>query len=191
MSGRTYRLAALLLAVALAACAGPPAARLAPTGHGVAVSTVSPRFLAFVGRKTQHDPPFLGVPDTNFYLLRSWLDRQTGEARYQLYVSDSYSGSERNWDAAHDGAGRPLAFVAVDRQQIACIEECSWVEDFGADLPEALLRASRDGLSVVFTARSGAVKRIDLSPEAIRAQLQAIDAARKAGPAAPLSQARR
>jgi hypothetical protein len=178
MTGRARPLAVLLLAFALAACVPLPQARVMPTGGGVVVSAVSPRFLAFTGRKLPHDPPFLGVPDTNFYVLRSWLDRRTGEARYQLYVSDSYSGAERNWDAAHDGAGRPLAFVAIDHHQIACIEECSWAEDFAADLPESELRASPEGLSVVFTARSGAAKRIDLAPAEITAQLRAVDAAR-------------
>ncbi len=190
MSGRARPLAALLLALALAACVPLPPARVAPTGGGVTESAVSPRFLAFTGRKMQHDPPFLGVPDTNFYLLRSWLDRRTGEARYQLYVSDSYAGAERDWDMARDGAGRPLAFVAISRHQIACIEKCSWVEDFAADLPEAELRASPDGLSVIFAARSGDAKRIDLPPPEIIAQLRAVDAARREGRVALLPSVR-
>jgi hypothetical protein len=178
MSRRAYPLAALCFVLALAGCVVMPAPPVTPAGGGVSVSPVSQRFLAFTGRKVPHGPPFLGIPETNFYALRSWLDRRTGEARYQLYVSDSYSGAERDWEAAHDGAGRPLTFVAVSRHQIACTGECSWVEDFAADLPEGELRASPNGLSVVFTARSGIAKRIDIAPADIVAQLRAVDAAR-------------
>ncbi len=32
------------------------------------------------------------LPGTNFYCLRSFVDRKTGETADQLYVSDSYDG---------------------------------------------------------------------------------------------------
>ena len=59
----------------------------------------SHRFILFIGPKAQHTPPFLGVPETNFYCLRSFVDRRTGETAHQLYVSDSYTGPERGWNA--------------------------------------------------------------------------------------------
>ena len=74
----------------------------APTADAVqpapaAVSGAVARFIGFVGPRVQHDPPFLGVPYTNFYCLRSFLDRQTGETAHQLYVADSYFGDKRGW----------------------------------------------------------------------------------------------
>src|SRR5215472_10084880 len=155
-------LAALLSAAALVACApvpppappatAPTAARPAPA----AVSGPSARFIGFVGPKVQHDPPFLGVPYTNFYCLRSFLDRQTGETAHQLYVADSYFGAERGWDGAHDAAGNALAFTPIATNKIACDNGCSYAEEFAATIPAAVLQASPDGIAVTFTARSGA-----------------------------------
>src|SRR5499427_3450637 len=128
------------LAIALTACAHTPlpegAAKsgFAP-GAAAAVTPEegSPRFIGLVGTKAQHAPPFLGVPQTNFYCLRSFVDRQTGETLHQLYVSDSYSGPERRWSAARDATGHPLRFLEISRHQITCDGGCSYVEEFAAN----------------------------------------------------------
>jgi len=133
------------------------------------------RFIGLIGTKAQHAPPFLGVPDTNFYCLRSFIDRQTGETRHQLYVSDSYSDAERRWDTARDGAGHALRFVEISRERITCGGGCSYAEEFAADIPESELRANPQGLKVVFTAGSGAEKTIAITGNQITAQLAAID----------------
>src|ERR1700726_3866402 len=87
--------------------APPPEAPAQPSAAAVAPARgdIPSRFVGLIGTRAQHATPFLGVPETNFYCLRSFLDRQTGETRHQLYVSDSYSGPERHWDAARDGGG--------------------------------------------------------------------------------------
>ena len=59
----------------------------------------SHRFISFIGPRAQHAPPFLGIPETNFYCLRSFVDRRTGETAHQLYVTDSYFGADRGWNA--------------------------------------------------------------------------------------------
>ncbi|HYZ41057.1 MAG TPA: hypothetical protein VE687_10595 [Stellaceae bacterium] len=135
-----------------------------------------------IGTRMQHAPPFLGVPETNFYCLRSFVDRQTGETLHQLYVSDSYSGAERHWNAAHDGAGHPLRFLDISAQEITCTGGCSYAEEFAADIPENELRANPQGLKVTFTARSGAEKTIQVSGSQIAAQLAAVDARRNPAP---------
>ena len=184
-------LAALLLGAALSACAPPPpsappasapaAARPAPA----AANEPSARFIGFVGPKVQHDPPFLGIPDTNFYCLRSFLDRQTGETAHQLYVADSYFGAKRGWQWAHDAGGNALPFTPIGTDEIACDNGCSYAEEFAATIPAAALRASARGLAVTFTARSGATMTIVLSGEAIANQLAVVDAQRRrVGPAA-------
>jgi hypothetical protein len=186
---------AVLLAAALSACAHPrpPESPTQPSAQGDAPvgggrEDASPRFIGLIGTKAQHAPPFLGVPETNFYCLRSFVDRQTGETQQQLYVSDSYFGTERRWDAARDGAGHSLRFVEISRDEITCDGGCSYAEEFAAVIPESELRANPRGLTVTFTARSGAEKTINLSGSQITAQLAAVDARRNpVQPAAALA----
>ena len=142
------------------------------------------RFVTLAGPRLQHAEPFLGVADTNFYLLRSMIDTRTGEIAHQLYVEDSYFGAERGWNAARDASGQPLRFIAIGKNQITCETGCSYAEEFAAALPEALLRASPQGLTVVFTARSGAEKTIAVPGELVAKQVAAIGEARTALPAA-------
>jgi len=169
---------ALCLIAALTACT-----QLAP-GSGTARPVVlaredlSPGFVGFIGPKAQHAPPFLDTPETNFYCLRSFLDRRTGAATHQLYVSDSYFGAERGWNAARDSSGKALPFVPVSRDEITCDSVCSYVEEFAATLPESALRAVPDGLAVTFAALSGDEKTLRISGERITAQLAAVDARR-------------
>jgi hypothetical protein len=177
---RVRTLFAALFGAALAACAQTPPAEVPAQPSAGAVApprgNIPSRFVGLIGTSAQHAPPFLGVPETNFYCLRSFLDRQTGETRHQLYVSDSYSGPERRWDAARDGAGHALRFLEITRHQITCDGGCSYAEEFAADIPESELRASPNGLKVTFGAQSGAEKTIAISGSQITAQLAALDA---------------
>lgn len=138
------------------------------------------RYVEIVGPERQHAPPFLGVRKTNFFVLRSWLDRETGRAATQLYVSDSYRGLERMWDAAYGPTGAALPFTAIDRERITCQGGCSWTEDFAAGLPEPEL-AVRE-LPITFAARSGVRMTITITARQIRLQRAAITAARFMSP---------
>jgi hypothetical protein len=167
------------LGVALASCAAVAPREPATGIPGVEAREDSPhRFITFVGAKAQHAPPFLGIPETNFYCLRSFIDRRTGETAHQLYVTDSYFGAQRGWNGARDGAGTPLPFIAIGHDEISCDAGCSYVEEFAAKLPESALRTSRPGLAVTFSSRSGDEKTIVVPAERITAQLAAIDARR-------------
>jgi hypothetical protein len=183
MKART--LLAALLGAALTGCAqSPPAEAPAQPSAGAVVPArgdIPSRFVGLIGTRAQHAPPFLGVPETNFYCLRSFLDRQTGETRHQLYVADSYSGPERHWDAARDGGGHSLRFLEITRHQITCDGGCSYTEEFAADIPESELRTNPDGLKVTFGAQSGADKTITISGSQITAQLAAVDAVHNPG----------
>ena len=172
------RLVGASLVVALTACAQLTPAKTAAPGTPVVASRqdLSSRFVAFVGPKTQHAPPFLNIPGTNFYCLRSFVDLQTGEAAHQLYVSDSYFGAERGWNAARDSTGAALPFVPIGRNEISCNAGCSYAEEFAANLPESALRTSPDGLAVTFSSSSGDEKTILVSGARIAAQLAAVDA---------------
>src|SRR4051812_20047312 len=94
---------AALLALTVAACVAPATPEIAAQGGAAAGQDQAPRFIGVIGVREQHAPPYLGVPDTNYYRLRSFVDRRTGETLHQLYVSDSYSGAERHWNGARDG----------------------------------------------------------------------------------------
>jgi hypothetical protein len=179
MKWREGRFLTIVLGIALTSCA-----QVAPrqTDSGVLVTEAredsSHRFISFIGPKAQHAPPFLDIPETNFYCLRSFVDRRTGESAHQLYVTDSYFGAERAWNAARDSAGEVLQFVAIGHDEISCDAGCSYVEEFAANLPESLLRASPDGLAITFSSRSGDKKTIVVPGDRIIAQLAAIDAGR-------------
>ena len=184
MNWRKGSFLTIFLGMALTACA-----QLTPrqTDSGVLVTEAredsSHRFILFIGPRAQHAPPFLDIPDTNFYCLRSFVDRRTGETAHQLYVTDSYFGAERGWNAARDSAGGPLPFVAIGHDEISCDAGCAYVEEFAANLPESLMRASPDRLAVTFSSRSGDKKTIVVPGDRITAQLAAVDATRS--PATP------
>ena len=174
-------IAGALLLLVLAGCgtlSGAPAATAPPPDAVTQSVEQNGRFLQLVGPRRQHDPPFLGVPGTNFYLLRSMIDRRSGQTVHQLYVEDSYFGGKREWNAAHTAAGAELRFVPISLNEISCDSNCSYAEEFGADLPEALLRASPQGLTVEFGAKSGAKMTIAVPAELIQKQLAATAAAR-------------
>ncbi|MBV9552312.1 MAG: hypothetical protein JO032_05910 [Alphaproteobacteria bacterium] len=151
------------------------------------------RFIAFTGQRLQHTQPFLGVEDTNYFLLRSWLDNKTGETAHQLYVADSYFGAPIKWNGVHDRDNKPLRFVAISRNEISCESGCSYADEFGAALPEDYLRAHREGFSVVFTADGGKSFPIAVPANLVAAELAAVDTVRavaaKAAPASVVSPA--
>ena len=171
--------------VALSACSqlGTSGSSLGAVGEAPSIvvrEDLSGRFVALIGPKAQHAPPYLGTPGTNFYCLRSFVDRKTGETADQIYVSDSYDGAERNWDAARDNAGRVQDFIPISRDEITCDRGCSYAEEFAATIPESELRASPRGLSVIFTDHAGDEKTINVSADQIAAQLAAVDAQQNA-----------
>ena len=183
--------APVLLLMALAGCGlfEGEAAPVAPLPNRVVRgSEAGGRFISLVGPRQQFAAPFLGVPGTNYDLLRSWIDRRSGDRLTQLYVEASYSGAERSYAAAHDGAGQALKFVTISKNEIACDRGCSYAEEFAADLPQTLLEAHREGLTVVFTATSGPALPIAVPGDLIDKQLAAIAEARAALPAAAARQ---
>ena len=121
---------AALFGAALCACAPmtPPAdsgpAKGADTGAVAVREHVSGRYLALIGPKAQHDPLYLGMPETNYFCLRSFIDRQSGESAHQLYVAASYD-AKHDWDAAHDGSGQELKFISISRAEITCTGNAS------------------------------------------------------------------
>jgi len=180
---------AVLAAISLSACAGigaPPAAERPNAAlNAVQVSQQQGgRFIVLAGPKRRHAEPYLGIASTNFDLLRSFIDTRNGGIAHQLYVQDSYGGPTRNWNAARLATGQSLRFLPITVSEVTCENGCSYAEEFAAALPEPLLRASPQGLAVVFTSRSGNEKTIVVPPDLIAQQLAAVAEARAARPAA-------
>jgi hypothetical protein len=176
-------LLAAAIAAALTGCAATPAIPLA--GGIRQTQEQSGRFIGLVSRQLAHAEPFLGVAGSNFYLLRSWLDTRNGATAHQLYVEDSYFGAARDWNAARDAQGQALRFIPISKNEISCESGCSYAEEFAAALPDELLRANPQGLTVIFAARSGAKKTITVPGELVANQLAAMDKVRSTLPAAP------
>src|SRR5712692_8512465 len=75
-----FATAALLLV--LAGCAGSssaPPPNVPPATEVARSVEQDGKFISLVGPRRQHAEPFLGVPSTNFYALRSWLDTRNDE----------------------------------------------------------------------------------------------------------------
>jgi hypothetical protein len=177
-----------LLAVALPACtAFAPNEKLPaqPAAEGVELTKEQGgRFIAFVGPKLQHTEPFLGVSDTNYFCLRSWLDNKTGETAHQLYVADSYYGSPYKWDGVHDKDNKALRFVAISRNEITCDLGCAYADEFAASLPEDYLRAHSGGIDLVFTSSEGKALPVSVPAKLVGEEIAAIDAVRTVAKAA-------
>jgi hypothetical protein len=173
---------ALALALWLGGCAGlHPEERLPPPREASGVTLTKEqggRFIAFVGPRLQHTAPFLGVSDTNYFALRSWLDNKTAELAHQLYVEDSYYGGPYLWDGAQDGDGRPLHFIAIGHNEISCDGGCAYADEFAAELPDDYLRAHQAGFAVTFTAPGGKKLAVTVPPNLVIAELRAVDAVR-------------
>lgn len=174
-----------LLALTLGGCAAlqeqkpAPIPLAPPEAQGVTVTKEQGgRFLAFVGPQKQHAEPFLGVSDTNFFALRSWLDNKNGEVAHQLYVETSYFGAPAKWDAARDQANTKLGFVEVGQNEISCESGCSYADEFAASLPEDYLRAHRNGFAVTFSATGGQTLTVNVAPDMVAAELGAVDTVR-------------
>jgi hypothetical protein len=174
--------AGALLALALAGCAVmQPEEKLPPqpAAQGVELTKQQGgRFIAFVGPKQQHTETFLGVSDTNYFALRSWLDNKTGEVAHQLYVEDSYYGGPFLWDGVRDADGKKLHFIPISRNQITCDLGCSYADEFGAELSEDYLRAHQNGLAVIFTASDGKTLAVTVPPNLVIAELSAVESVR-------------
>lgn len=174
-----------LLMLGLAGCGTMPGGDTAgqPSTEVTITREQGGRFLSVVGPHVPHDQPFLGVPNTNFFALRSLIDTRSAEITHQLYVEDSYFGAKRNWNAA-TANGQALKFVPISVNEITCEQNCSYAEEYAANIPDPVLRGSLQGLSVRFTAKSGADKVILVPADLIRKQIAAVDQARAGMPTA-------
>jgi hypothetical protein len=173
-------LTSAVVALVLSGCAAlQPEEKLAPQPQAPGVELTKEqggRFIAFVSPKQQHSAPFLGVDDTNFFCLRSWLDNKTGETAHQLYVEDSYYGGPYLWNGVYDTANTKLNLVSISRNQISCEQGCSFADEFAAELPENYLRVHKDGFAVTFISSNGETLAVKVPADMVTAEINAVDA---------------
>ena len=166
-----------VLTVALLGCAVhelPPSSRPPPTAVTVEEHP-SESFTTFLGIKQ----PYPGDA-SNTYFLRSVVEQTHGQAAHQLYVANYYRSAEgwKVWSRAHGENAHPLEFVAIHRGVLSCGADsgCALEEEFGAVIPDTMLRAHQGGFAVTFSAETGQEMVIHLTAQQIQQQLKTIDA---------------
>lgn len=164
-----------VLLVTLLGCAGrelPPSSP--PPQLAVQVEeSPSESFTTFFGIKH----PYPGdASNTSF--LRSVVEKTSGQVAHQLYVANYYRSSAGwiVWSRAHGEAAQLLEFDAIHRGVLSCGADggCALVEEFGAVIPDPMLRAYQGGFSVTFSAETGQELVIHLTAQQIQQQLKAI-----------------
>jgi len=111
----------------------------------------------------------------DLFFLRSYLLKETGEVRHQLYVRISYGEDWRFVYGANDSEAQSLEFIQIDRDPWGCSRSgCNHTEDFAAIIPDSALRDSRKGYSVKFYAKNGKDIILTVTEHQITAQLDAI-----------------
>jgi hypothetical protein len=134
----------------------------------------SESFTTFLGIKQ----PYPGDA-SNTYFLRSVVEKANGQVAHQLYVSNYYRSSEgwKVWSRAHGEDAQPLEFVAIHRGIVSCGADsgCALEEEFGAVIPDTMLRANQGGFAVKFSAETGQELMIHLTAQQIQQQLRAIE----------------
>lgn len=108
------------------------------------------------------------------HFLRSFVLSGRSPTSHQFYVIDRYGGDWKFWRRAA-APGYPLEFTEISRDVGSCRNGCTLTESFAAEIPDSLLRASRDSLAVKFYAKSGDQMVLVLRPVQIAAQLAAVD----------------
>jgi hypothetical protein len=134
----------------------------------------SESFTTFLGIKQ----PYPGDASNN-YFLRSVVEKTSGQVAHQLYVANYYRSSEGwiVWSRANGEDAQPLEFVSIHRGVLSCGADsgCALEEEFGAVIPDTMLRAYQGGFSVKFYAETGQDLVIHLTSQQIQQQLKAIE----------------
>jgi PDZ domain-containing protein len=174
------RLGAAVIALALVACTPRPPLAQQPQPQAVQIEddNFSPQ-ATFIG-VNQLDT---AVPGSfQEWLLRSFVDKRSGEVTHQLYVHVGYTGLRRRYETATDDHATPLRFFPIERQRGACsYGNCDYEEDFGLGLSDTTLRERAGaGFQVKVVAHSSHSIILTITPDQMLAQFAAIDAYRRA-----------
>ena len=112
----------------------------------------------------------------NKYFIRSFINKQTKEAKHQIYVRYSYKGDWHFYYRANAKGGDFVEFIEIGRD-VDCrsSNSCTYYETFGATIPKEYLNNNRSGFSIKFSAKSGDSFVVKISSFQINEQLKAIE----------------
>lgn len=109
------------------------------------------------------------------WFIRSWVNKSTGNLSHQLYVVLRYIGSWNFFSWASDDTAKSLNVQKIDSQIGNCMGGCNFEEIVGIDLDDETLRSRvNSGYSIKLSAKSGDAIIINISPEQIRLQIEAV-----------------
>jgi hypothetical protein len=131
--------------------------------------------IELLGIEVPHAPPENGSLNNTYYLWSIVQHRVMPQ--HAVIVVHHYLGPEIAWRSAEDKNGNSLPFLSRVRRVTSCTTtQCTFIEIFGAELPDAVLRAEQaSGITVVFGSHAGLRKSIRVTPAQIQAQLAACD----------------
>jgi hypothetical protein len=175
MAVRMQFLCSFLMVTLLGCAVREPPPSSPPLQDAVKVEqSQSESFTTFLGIKQ----PYPGDA-SNTYFLRSVVEKTSGQVAHQLYVVNYYRSSEGwiVWSRANGEDAQPLEFVAIHRGVLSCGADsgCALEEEFGAVIPDTMLRAYQGGFSVKFSAEAGQEMVLHLTSQQIQQQLKAIE----------------
>ena len=156
----------VVAAILLAGCA------TAPSGPTVKTDEFSKDITIVSVPKGEN--PFAGI--FRLWRLRSWVNKDTGVARHQLYVDLHYNFSWKFFQSASDESATPLNVVSIDKEVIDCHSFCDYSETVGIELSDATLRSHLDsGYRIKLGAKSGDSVILEVTPEMLAQQFAEVD----------------
>ncbi|MCX7085174.1 MAG: hypothetical protein NTY69_06500 [Methylococcales bacterium] len=113
------------------------------------------------------------------FFLRSWLDKNIGTVKHQLYLDTKYKWSWINWNSAH--ADDTSVFETTNiSSDVDCKSVCTFYETIGIEITDDYLKNRlNNGFRIKISGHSGDEIIIQLTTEQIKAQLDAISSKSK------------
>ncbi|WP_156895672.1 hypothetical protein [Massilia putida] len=144
-------LAVTLLAACLTACVTvpaytPPAPRVLPTDPNVIAQGTEKNHDDFKKNTTYKgmDASVSPSPYRSLF-LRAWKDDSDKDARYQIYVADSYGKEWRFYNSAYDSNGKKLELISISRDVDSCdAYGCNYYEHLALNVDRAYLLVNQD-----------------------------------------------
>lgn len=161
-------IAILILAVAVVGCASNG------TSNGPANIQNDQFSKSFeIKGPVEYENPLVGI--SKMWFLRSWVDKTTGAATTQLYLSISYMGSWNFFVRASDIKTNPLEVVKISSNVNSCQAICSYSETIGVTLdPAVLSKFQEQGYPIKIYGKSGESFVVTVTSGQIKSQLDAL-----------------
>jgi len=149
-------------------------AQEAKSGPHVAVSTDEFSKTTEIDGTYIKKNPFGGTFEK--WYLRTFIHHLTGESDTGIYYVTDYNGDWRFYQNASDNSGKDFDVLNVDKSVVICLSDCLLSETISIPLTDNYLRLHKEtGIFIKIYAHSGDANIINVTPEMIQEQLEAID----------------